>query len=136
MSNLSFSGGGAGGTEIVTGGYFYGAVALAVDTPFFVADRSYTVVSITLRVEVAGTDASAVTCQIRKAASGTAVASGTVLHSGTGNLKGTAATNQVLTLSTTPSDLYVASGNALGFDLTGVSTAAIGCVTVTMIAGG
>ena len=136
MSHLSFAGGGAGGTARFTAHYFYGPVALAVDTPFFIADRSYTVLSITLRVEVAGTDTGAVTCQIRKAPSGTAVASGTVLHSGTGNLKGTAATNQVLTLSTTPSDLYLPSGTCLGFDLTGVATAAKGCVTVVLLAGG
>lgn len=136
MSSLSFAGGGLGAAGFIQASYAYGAVALAVDTPFYVADRSLTVVSITFRVEVAGIDAGAVTCQIRKAPSGTAIASGTVLHSSTGNLKGTTATNQVLTVSTTASDLYLASGNALGFDLTGISTAAIGCVTVTMIAGG
>jgi hypothetical protein len=136
VSSISFSGGGLGATELVQATYVYSATSLAVDSAFFVADRSYTVISITLRVDVAGTDAGAVTCQIRKVPSGTAVASGTVLHSGTGNLKGTANTNQTLTLSTTASDLYVPSGTALGFDLTGVSTAAIGCVTVTMVAGG
>ena len=136
MSSISFAGGGLGGTELVVAQYVYTAQSLAVDCPFYIADRSVTVLSINLRVEIAGTDAGAVTCQIRKVASGTAVASGTVLHSGTGNLKGTAATNQAITLSTTASDLTLPSGTALGFDLTGISTAAVGCVTVVLLAGG
>lgn len=136
MSSISFAGGGVGASELVVATYHYSATSLAVDTSFFISDRSYTVLSCVLRVDVVGSDAGGVTCQIRKAASGTAIASGTVIHSGTGNLKGTAATNQTLTLSTTPSDLYVPSGTCLGFDLTGVSTAAIGSVTVTLLAGG
>lgn len=100
------------------------------DTVFFVASRQYIVKKITARVEVAGTDAGAVTAVVKKAASGTAITSGTALHSGTINLKGTAATNQALTLSTTASDLDIAAGNAIGLDLTGTPTAAVGCVTV------
>jgi hypothetical protein len=136
MSSISFGGGGPGGSDVVFAMYDYSAANLAVDKAFFIADRSMTVVSITLRVDVAGTDVSAVTCQIRKVASGTAVASGTILHSGTGNLKGTANTNQVLTLSTTLSDLNIPSGTCIGFDLTGISTAAVGCVCVGLTVGG
>lgn len=106
--------------------------ASTVDTSFFVADRPYRVKSIVARVDVAGTDAGAVTAVIKKAASGTAIASGTALHSGTANLKGTANTNQSLTLSTTSTDLDIAKGTAIGFDLTGVMTAAIGSVTVLL----
>ncbi len=131
MSSISFAGGGADLGQF-TATYEYTAASLAVDRPFFIANITCVVLSIILRVEVAGTDASAVTCQIRKAPSGTAIASGTLLHSGTGNLKGTAATNQTLTLSTTQSDLDIPIGTCIGFDLTGVSTAAVGCVTVAM----
>lgn len=102
------------------------------DTSFFVASRPYRVKAILSRVDTAGTDAGAVTGAIRKAPSGTAVASGTALHSGTINLKGTAATNQSLTLSTTSSDLEIATGDCIGFDLTGVGTAAVGSVTVLL----
>lgn len=131
MSTTAFAG---GGTDLgySVADYSYSGTGVAVDTPFFIADRSYTVLSIVLRVEVAGTDGGAVTCQIRKAPSGTAIASGTVLHSGTGNLKGTAATNQTLALSTTASDLSIPSGTCIGFDLTGIATAAVGCVTVVL----
>lgn len=102
------------------------------DTSFFVADRPYRVKGIRARVDTAGTDAGAVTGAIKKAPSGTAVASGTALHSSTINLKGTAATNQVMTLSTTSSDLEIATGDCIGFDLTGVGTAAVGSVTVLL----
>jgi len=128
-SYTSYAGGGAD-LGRVTATYEYSAANLAVDRAFFIANVSCTVVSIILRVDVAGTDASPVTCQIRKAPSGTAIASGTILHSGTGNLKGTANTNQTLTLSTTASDLTIPIGTCIGFDLTGISTAAVGCVTV------
>lgn len=103
------------------------------DDTFFIADHDYRVVGITARVEVAGTDGSAVTLAVKKAASGTDIASGTALHSGTANLKGTVDTNQVLTLSTTISALYVPSGTAIGVDLTGTMTAARGVVSVYMV---
>lgn len=107
-------------------------LAASVDKIAFVATRAYTVKAITARVEVAGTDAGAVTGAIKKAASATAIASGTALHSGTINLKGTAATNQALTLSTTDTDLDIAAGDAIGIDFTGVLTAATGAVTITL----
>lgn len=107
-------------------------LAASVGKIAFVATRAYTVKAITARVEVAGTDVGAVTGAIKKAASATAIASGTALHSGTINLKGTAATNQSLTLSTTDTDLDIAAGDAIGIDFTGVLTAATGAVTITL----
>lgn len=107
-------------------------LAASVDKVAFVATRAYTVKAITARVEAAGTDAGAVTAAVKKAASGTAIASGTALHSGTINLKGTAATNQAITLSTTKSELAIAAGDAIGIDFTGTLTAATGVVTVTL----
>jgi len=135
MSSISFSGGGAE-NEVIVATYSWSAVDLAIDCCFFVADRSLTVVGINGRVRVVGSDAGTVTGQLRKAASTVAPASGVLLHTGTFNLKGTADTNQTLTLSTTASDLTVPSGTGLCFDLTGISTAANGCITVSMVAGG
>lgn len=106
--------------------------ASSVDKVSFVANRAYIVKGIRGRVEAAGTDVSAVTAAIKKAASGTAIASGTALHSSTMNLKGTAATNQTLTLSTTASDLLIAAGTAIGIDFTGTLTSATGVVTVSL----
>jgi hypothetical protein len=82
------------------------------------------------RVTVAGTDSGSVTAVVRKVSSGTAIASGTALHSGSFNLKGTADTNQTLTLSTTPSDLIVEAGQALAIDFTGTLTSATGVISV------
>lgn len=107
-------------------------IAGDTDKIAFVADRPYRVKAIRVRVEVAGTDAGAVTAVVKKAASGTAITSGVALHSGTINLKGTAATNQTITLSTTSTDLDIAAGTCLGIDFTGVTTAAVGTVTVTL----
>jgi hypothetical protein len=107
--------------------------ATPIDEPFFVADRAYQVVSIIVRPLVAGSDGGAVTGQIRKAGSGVALASGTVVHTSTANLKGTANTNQSLTLSSTASDTLLAAGDALGLDVTGTTTAARGIVSVLLL---
>ena len=104
--------------------------ASSVDKVAFVATRRYIVKAITGRPTVAGTDGGAVTAVIKKAASATAITSGTALHSSTYNLKGTADTIQALTLSTTASDLLLAVGDALSYDLTGTATSAVGSITV------
>jgi hypothetical protein len=106
--------------------------ASSVDSVNMVAARSYRVIDVRGRVEVAGTDAGAVTAAVKKAPSGTAIASGTALHSSTFNLKGTAATNQTLTLSTTSADLDIAVGDSIGVDLTGTLTSATGVLTITL----
>lgn len=103
------------------------------DTTFFTADRAYKVVKVTTRVDTAGTDGGAVTAAVKKAPSGTALASGTALHASTINLKGTAATNQSLTLSSTLTDLDIAAGDSIGLDVTGTPTAAVGSVTVFLL---
>lgn len=120
--------GGAG--EFVKATYVWNPTS--VSTPFYVASRAMIVQAITARVEVAGTDAGAVTAVVNKASSGTAMGAGTTMHSGNINLKGTAATNQPLTLSTTPATLKLAAGDSLSVVLTGVMTAAVGCVTIAM----
>lgn len=106
--------------------------ASSVDKSSFVAQRSYRVMGILARVTAAGTDVSAVTAAVKKAPSGTAIASGTALHSGSVDLKGTANTNQSITLSTTDSDLNIDEGDAIGLDVTGTLTAATGVVTVLL----
>lgn len=126
---------GVQGTDLDDGGFVPVEIeytASSVDKVSFVANRKYIVKNIIGRVEVAGTDASAVTAVIKKAASGTAIASGTALHSSTFNLKGTAATNQVLALSTTASDLEIPAGTAVGIDFTGTLTSATGVVSVIL----
>lgn len=106
--------------------------ASSVDAVFFTATRQVRVEDIRGFVTVAGTDAGAVTATIRKVPSGTAIASGTALHSGTYNLKGTAVTQQALTVSTTATDLLLSAGDSLAVDFTGVLTSATGAITVGM----
>ena len=138
MANLKQNDDGSMGIEGVdtgAGGFVnvnlaYGAAS--VDFVGFVAGRSYTVKSIIARVEVAGTDAGAVSLIVRKAASGVAIAAGTALHAATANLKGAAATNQTLAIAAIAGDLLVPAGTAIGLDFTGVLTAAAGVVTVTL----
>jgi len=103
----------------------------AADASFFVADRAYVVKGIRGVNDVIGTGG-ACTAVVRKVPTGTALASGTALHSSTYNLVGTAATNQILTLSTTASDLLLAAGDRLAVDYTGTATSAVGCITVTL----
>lgn len=104
----------------------------SLDSPFFVAVRDCRVLGIIAAVEVAGTDGGDVTGAIKKAASGTAITAGTALHTGTINLKGTAATNQTLSLSATSTDLDIAAGTRIGIDFTGTLTDATGTVTVLL----
>lgn len=126
---------GADGTDPQYGGYININIeynASSVDKVSFVATRAYVVKAITGRPTIAGTDGSAVTAVIKKAASTTAITAGTALHSSTYNLKGTADTTQALTLSTTASDVAIAAGTAIGIDFTGTLTSATGVVTVTL----
>ncbi len=105
---------------------------LGVDRSFFSAFRRYKVVGIIGRVDVAGAGG-ACTAIIRKVPSGTALASGTALHSSTFNLVGTATNTQTLTLSVTATDLEIAVGDSLVFDITGTPTSAVGSITVVLI---
>lgn len=105
--------------------------ATIADGSFFTADRNYVVKGIRGRVDVAGTGG-ACTAVIRKAASGTAGTSGVALHSGSFNLVGTANAAQTLTLSTTATDIAIAAGDSLYFDITGTPTSAVGNITATL----
>lgn len=110
--------------------FFYNASS--VDSTFFVATRAVRVEAIIGKPTVAGTDGGAVTAVVRKVPDATAITSGTALHSSTFNLKGTAVTNQTLTLSTTASELLLAAGDALAVDFTGTLTSATGVITVAL----
>lgn len=122
-----------GATEGESGAVFQATgeyIATSVDKTIFIAQRKVRVVRIVGRPTVAGTDGSAVTAEVRKVASGTAITSGTLLHSGTYDLKGTVNTNQVLTLSTTSADLNLDAGDSIAIDFTGTLTAATGVISV------
>lgn len=106
--------------------------AASVDMWAFVATRAYVVQGISGVPLVAGTDAGAVTAAVVKASGTTAVTAGTALHSGSFNLKGTANTNQALTLSTTSGVVAIAAGDRIGVDFTGVLTSATGAVTICL----
>jgi len=124
------------GTDTGVGGGFVSVNieynASSVDKVSFVAGRKYVIQAIYGRVESAGTDGGAVTAVIKKAASGTAIASGTAVHSSTFNLKGTAATNQALTVSSTAGVATIPQGTAIGIDFTGTLTSATGVITVLL----
>lgn len=103
-----------------------------VSQGFFVAPFPCLITDITGRVTTAGTDGSAVTFTFRKAPSGTAITSGTALCTGTFNVKGTAATNQQMTLVTNQDTLTLAQGDTVGLVLSGTATSAVGSITVTI----
>ena len=129
-ASASFVALGLGGALAIN--FVYGE-ATPLDASFFVVSRALQVQSIIVRPLVVGSDGGAVTATVRKAPSGTAIASGTLLHSGSADLKGTINTNQTLTLSTTASDILLAAGDAIGLDVTGTTTAARGSVSVLLL---
>jgi hypothetical protein len=101
-----------------------------VDAVFYIAPCKMRVKAVTFRPTAAGGAGS--TAVVKKAASGTAIASGTALHSNNLTLDGTAHTNQAGTLSATAADLEIAAGDAIGLDVAGTTTGATGVVTVTL----
>lgn len=105
--------------------------ASSVTQTVFTATRRYIVKSAGGRVDVAGTNGSAVTATIGVADDGEALTSGTPIHTGTYNLKGTVDTNQSLTLAT-GDDLVISAGQSLGVVFQGTLTAATGALTVAL----
>lgn len=119
--------------QLIPATYVYTAQALAVDSVFFTANRKCRVGAIRGVPVIAGTDVGAVTGQIRKCTGTQAPSAGVLLHTGTFDLKGTINTVVALALTATLADLELAVGDRLAFDLTGVSTAAVGNVTVDLV---
>jgi len=98
----------------------------SVDQTIFYSHRRYVIKGAALRIDSTGTDAAAVTAQLRTYTGATAVASGTAIG-GSMDLKGAvgvwtnAAAGTVLTL-----------GIMVGVDFTGVLTTASGTITLTL----
>lgn len=127
-AGLSGPGGGEGQFVALRHGY----TATSVTGTIFTAQRRYIVKSVTLLPDVAGTDAGAVSVDVKIAPSGTAIGSGTSVLSATGNLKGTIATNQALGLSATAANLILDVGQSIGAVFAGTLTAAVGNVSVEL----
>jgi len=94
---------------------------------FFTADRVYNLIGIRHVTSTAGTGG-ACTGVIKKAASGTAVASGTAMHAGSIDFVATIWTPATVA----PTVLAIAAGDTLGIDVTGTSTSATGTVTLVL----
>lgn len=105
--------------------------AALVTQTIYTAPRPMRVSSINGRVRVQGSGG-ACTISFFKVPSGTAVGSGTLLHSGSFNLVGTVDTNQPLTLSATLTDILLATGDSIGYVLTGSATSAVGVAQVNL----
>ena len=112
----------------------YNINADAVDNWVFVADADYEVTRIVCVPAVAGSDGSAVTADVMKASGTTAVASGATVLSAVDsfNLKGTAHTIQIGTLSTTESSRRLTTNDRLGINFAGTLTAAVGLIQINL----
>lgn len=107
------------------------------DQAFFIANRAYEVVAIREVHSVAGNDAGAVNVQVTKDTGTNAPGAGSDLltnNTNAGfNLKGTANTVQVGTLTPTSANLRLAAGDRLSVDFAGTLTTLAGVViTVTL----
>lgn len=102
----------------------------AVDSVLWVPDTTYELVYAAESHITAGSDAGAVTGDVKKSASGTAITAGTSLLASTFNLKSTASTPVIKKvgnggLAARPTR-YVNSGQQVGLDFTGTLTAYAG----------
>lgn len=110
------------------------ALLTAPDAGLFTADADYEIVAAYERHETLGTNGSAVTADVVKAASGTAMAAGTSLLASTFNLKATINTTQSRTVSagTLATDRIVYAGQCVGIKFGGTMTAVTG-VSITVV---
>lgn len=107
------------------------AAGTCPDAYIFVADDYYQVVEVRYRHSVAGGSNAA--ADVKKVASGTALASGTSVLASACDLTATADTNYTKTLSTTAAALQLAPGDALAVDTSGTLTNLAGvCVQVVL----
>lgn len=102
----------------------------AVDSVLFTPDTQYELVYAAESHITAGSDGGAVTLDVKKSASGTAITSGTSLLASTFDLKSTASTPVIKKvanggLASRPTR-YVNSGQQVGADFTGTLTAYVG----------
>lgn len=124
-----FAGSGGGAGEFVTLTFHYDANS--VDQSVFTASRRYIVKSVIGRPAVAGSDGGAVTAGVNISTDTTSTSGGDKCHASTINLKGSAHTNQVMTINTDGTEI-LASGSALGINFTGTLTAAVGSISITL----
>ena len=110
-----------------------GANAEVVDTFAFAAPTGsqFELVGVSEVHDVAGTDAGAVTLDVKRCASGTTVASGTSMLASTFSLKSTADTPVHKTVANggvhqTESSRIISGGQSIGLDITGTATAVAG----------
>lgn len=106
--------------------------ASSIDETFFTASRRYIVKSVICRPNVAGTDGSAVTAGVNISADGQSIGAGTKCHNSTMDLKGTIHTNQVMSMTNTPSEQILEEGYTLGINYGGTLTSAVGVISVTL----
>lgn len=113
------------------------ANASLADQAFFIANRAYQVTAVREIHSAAGTDAGAVNLQVTKDTSTNAPGAGTDLLTNNTNagfdLKGTANTVQIGTLTATTASLQLAAGDRLSVDFAGVLTALAGVVVTVSL---
>lgn len=111
----------------------FGANAALLDCYIFTAIGDWELLGVTEVHDVAGTDGSAVSLDIKKCASGTTIASGTSVLSSTFDMKSTADTPVKKTVSnglaTAPTRI-IRDGESLAADFTGVLTALTGLALI------
>jgi hypothetical protein len=110
----------------------YDILAQKTDNVVFIANGPMEVTEIKCMPVVAGTDAGAVTAEVKKASGTTATGSGTAVQTATFDLKGTIYTVQTAGLSATKSVRELAAGDRLGIDFTGTLTAAEGFIQIRL----
>lgn len=110
----------------------YDILGLKTDNVLYIANCPMEIVEIVCMPVVAGTDAGAVTAEVKKASGTTATGSGTAVQSATFNLKSTIYTVQTATLSATKSTRELASGDRIGIDFTGTLTSAEGFIQIRL----
>lgn len=134
-SLLSVSSAGVQTGQVLEVSYTMNANASLADQSFFIANRAYQVTAVREVHATAGSDAGAVNLQITKDTGTQAPGAGVDLLTNNTNagfdMKGTANTVQVGTLTATTADLQLAAGNRLSVDFAGTLTALAG-VTVTV----
>lgn len=117
-----------GAGAVVRVGSTMQANAQAVDHHFFIADRAYSLVAVREIHSTAGTDAGAVTLDVKKCTGTQAPSAGTTVLTATFNLKGTADTVNAGTIVATT----LAVGDRLAVDITGTTTSVAG-VNVSVV---
>lgn len=111
-----------------------GAWAAGIDpnnTTIFIAPVPLRVTAVVGRLEVPEGGVSLLS--LLKVPSGTPIAGGNALVSVPFDANGTAATNQTLPLTLTPTDLLLDPGDAIGIVTGGAWTTTVGAITVLMV---